>query len=242
MHNRSDHLTDSGGQAPSSLRPIRSTSVAEQAFHQLREMIDSGQWAPGDRLPTERQLTTLLGISRPSVREALRQLEAHGLTYSRPGSGSFVAARDSGRTQLMRSGDERPADLYELREILESAAAARAALRRTPEDLAALRTQHEADRQEPGTGRRNRLQDFHLLVARAAHNPALEAAILGLRQRLDERLWTPMREQDIESNIGVEESLEDHEALLRAIELGQPEQARRLMGRHLSHQIQALLS
>lgn len=75
------------------LQPILKVRVFEQAVGQIRAAILSGQYKPGERLPTEADLSSVLGVGRSTVREAIRVLEAEGLVDSRRGAGTFVAQK-----------------------------------------------------------------------------------------------------------------------------------------------------
>src|ERR1700722_16445926 len=97
---------------------------------QVQHYIEGNGLKPGDRLPGERELCELLGVSRASVREALRSLEARGVVVVRHGKGVFVAAPDEGERAMERFARLREVGLEELfamREVLEVAAAGRAA-------------------------------------------------------------------------------------------------------------------
>src|SRR5439155_4288661 len=100
-------------------------------------LIRGGHFAVGDRLPSERQLATRFGVSRPTIRVALGQLESRGLVVTRSGSGTFVAERDHDAVAEEVSSDDNPAEVLEARLALE-VAAARLAARRAHGDRDAL--------------------------------------------------------------------------------------------------------
>ncbi len=116
---------------------------------QIERFVAGNGLAPGDRLPGERELCELLGVSRASVREALRSLETRGVVRVRHGKGVFVAAPDEGERALQRFSRLREVGLEELfamREVLEVPAAGWAAAEASEEQLASLITtfeQHE---------------------------------------------------------------------------------------------------
>ncbi|MCK4507540.1 MAG: FadR family transcriptional regulator, partial [Desulfuromonadales bacterium] len=72
------------------LKPIRPKKISEEIVDQIKQLIAKGDLKPGDRIPSERDLATMLGVSRPSVREAIMVLEAMGFLDSRQGGGTFV--------------------------------------------------------------------------------------------------------------------------------------------------------
>ena len=104
------------------LKPISKASLYEEAARQLQSAIEAGQWPPGTRMPSERELAQMLGIGRSSLREAMRVLEAMDLVEIRPGEGTFVRPErhpitDPSVRALLQ--DERVADAYEVRELLD---------------------------------------------------------------------------------------------------------------------------
>lgn len=115
--------------------PLIKRSLVDQALEQLRTRINNGAWEVGQRLPTEPELAAELGISRNTVREAMRVLAFAGLIEIRQGDGSYLRGRvdpmDTLRTLSACSMDQ----VREMRHILEVEAVGLAALRRTDEDL-----------------------------------------------------------------------------------------------------------
>ncbi len=127
------------------LEPIRAVRLKEQAVRQIRRLIDDGALRPGDRLPGERQLSTRLGISRGTVREALQLLEAIGLLEIRQGEGTFVRASEADAERLrlewrawVLRHRERVREMLEVREGLEALAAELAAVRQSTTGLAQM--------------------------------------------------------------------------------------------------------
>jgi DNA-binding FadR family transcriptional regulator len=119
--------------------PVRS-SLSAQVADQIVEMISSGEWATGTRIPPEYELAGRLGVSRNTVREALRALAHAGMLRSRPGDGTYVAASSELEASLARRA--RRADrteVFEVRAALEQSAARLAAQRRSAADVRQLR-------------------------------------------------------------------------------------------------------
>lgn len=156
-------------------------SVPERLSVDIERLILEGELAPGDRLPPERELAELLGVSRVSIREALRELENRGLVDRKPGRGTIVLKPG----ERSRVGDEaldavanlRPElhDIMELRAIVEPPIARITASRATPRDLAQLRELVEAMESESASDRYAELdRAFHQSIAQYAHNPLLE--------------------------------------------------------------------
>jgi DNA-binding FadR family transcriptional regulator len=189
----------------------------------IQSDILAGEYAPGDRLPTETELCEQLGVSRSVVRDALRSLSSLGLVVVRHGYGIEVAEPNGDAITmatvllLARSGLTM-GELVEARAFLEVALAYEAAKRGTPEDWAAMRetldgmTESVAQEDAPATERRHR--EFHLGLLRAMHMPALEI-VLGPIQQVIALSSLPhdfadMRHWDVES----------HEPMLEALERG----------------------
>lgn len=168
----------------SSLRRSPSLSVPDRLSVDIERLILDGQVKPGDRLPTERELGDLLGVSRVSVRQALHELEARGLIDRRPGRGTIVLAPsdrsgDAGDalSALMiaaSSGTSEIARIMELRAVIEPPIAGLAASRVTARDTEQLRALVEEMEQETDLGRYAELdRTFHQAIAVYTHNPLL---------------------------------------------------------------------
>ena len=148
--------------------------VADRIANELLRLITSGELAPGERLPGERQLADMMGVSRVSIRAALQQLKAQGFVTAVQGGGTRITAAadqlDSALARLVRSNRNNLHDLAEIRSKLEVWAARRAAERATPEQ----RT--EIDRAfvtMTAAGRPSRFKaeddlNFHLAIAKAS--------------------------------------------------------------------------
>ncbi|TWE09384.1 FadR/GntR family transcriptional regulator [Rudaeicoccus suwonensis] len=133
--------------------PVRQTPLVVQVTEQFRALIEDGSWPVGVRIPAELQLVQDLGVSRSTVREALRSLASAGLLQPRVGDGTYVIARDD-LAALLARGDELQdlQQVLDVRSILDVAAASWAANRRTTADvqsmrraLAARRKAHDRD-------------------------------------------------------------------------------------------------
>jgi GntR family transcriptional repressor for pyruvate dehydrogenase complex len=211
------------------LRTVRRVRLHEEIVIQLAELIRQGQLQPGDRLPPERELADRFGVSRSSVREALRILELHGLVARRPGTGTVIA---SGTPQgLIRSLTQLALhDIIELRLIVEPAVAALAAERASPADISRLEDilrEQEAQIQRGETGAAADAA-FHLAIAQATHNRALVRLAEALAEILavsrDPCVQTPQRSRL---------SLQSHRQILGAIKGGSPAAARQAMEDHI---------
>ncbi len=180
-----DDLQDEDPEAGLLLTPVRRRRLYEDVVQQLQSLISSGRLEPGDQLPAERALADQLAVSRTSVREALRILEARGMLEARPGQGLFVRGR---RTEeivsilaayLVRER-ESFLEVLDVREALERKAAERAAILATSKDIDALKAAVIAMQEEVLEGRLplDSDTDFHRALAIASRNEVL-------RQMLD---------------------------------------------------------
>ncbi|MBD1550417.1 FadR/GntR family transcriptional regulator [Pseudomonas typographi] len=178
--------------------PVQTKRAFEEVAEQIREQLSLGLLKPGDRLPPERELAERFGLSRNTVREALRALEMSGLLELRKGAtgGAFIRegqsdAVISGFNDLYRLGYIRPDDLAEARLIVGVEIARLACHRATEEELSALEANLDASDTAAANGDdAQRLQtnlNFHALLAKAARNPVLIIlidALNDIHQRL----------------------------------------------------------
>jgi GntR family transcriptional regulator, transcriptional repressor for pyruvate dehydrogenase complex len=158
------------------LRKIPARNVTQQVIGQLRGLVLSGAYRPGERLPSERDLQEALGVSRTVIREGLRGLEALDLVVVRHGSGVFVAEGlpGSGQPATLPIRLRTAQELIEVRLMVEPHIAASAALCATPADLERLRTDVERFQAEIGVVKRPPTDlRFHLDLCRAVHNRSL---------------------------------------------------------------------
>ncbi|MDR7520519.1 MAG: FadR/GntR family transcriptional regulator [Armatimonadota bacterium] len=222
------------------LKPIQPVRLKEQAVRQIRRLIQDGALRPGDRLPSERQLSAQFQISRGTVREALQLLEAIGLLEIRQGEGAFVRATPGDTDGLRREWRdwvlrhrERVLELLEVREGLEAFVAELAAKRQGADGL----TQMEEAVEQMAAGSDGPdiavLVDadllFHDGLARCAGNAVLRdlASTLG-RQLVPERAAvfdTPGRPA---------RSVLEHRQIYEAVRSGDPHAAHAAVRRHIA--------
>jgi GntR family transcriptional regulator, transcriptional repressor for pyruvate dehydrogenase complex len=214
------------------LKRIRQQKVYEAAMHQLLALIEDGTYVPGDRLPTERQLSDDLGISRASVRQALTGLAAMGLVESRPGDGSYVASKADSAWQTDASS---ALELLEARRVVESGTARLAALRRTEadlRDLEAIVTVME-EQVQSGVHPVDNDREFHLTIARAAHNPWLEEAMETLAVQMSGAEWQRIKIWGLRSPEQTHRIQEQHWMVFNAIRDRNPEAAEVVIRAHI---------
>lgn len=165
--------------APSSIKPLNVTKLSDQIVARLETMLLEGSFRPGDRLPPERQLAEQLGVSRPSLREAIQKLAARGLLVARQGGGTYVTARlDTGFIEpwqeMLGKHPELHRDVLEFRRMLEGTVARLAAERATEADLERIGKLYSQMEAGHGQGVREQTSKidvmFHQALADAAHN------------------------------------------------------------------------
>jgi GntR family transcriptional regulator, transcriptional repressor for pyruvate dehydrogenase complex len=206
------------------------------------ERIRSGEFGPGDRLPTEKLLMQEYGVGRNSVREAVQALVTLGLVDVRPGRGATVigiesdAAMDSETISVLLK-EETVDDLYDFRRLLEIEIASRAAVAATPRDLETIAASIRAFESALEQGRPiSKLDDeFHAAVARASHN-AIYATVLDAVSGL----IANARRFSMKVPWAAQRALVEHQELYDAICVHDPEQAAAIMGTHLDSAIEAI--
>jgi GntR family transcriptional repressor for pyruvate dehydrogenase complex len=207
---------------------------ASLALH-IEEAILSGRLASGAKLPSERQMAEQLGISRPVVREALRDLTARKLVEVVPNRGTFVREARStdgatGMAALLRRHQATPRELVEARTMLECEAASLAALRAEETDLVAIEdalTRFDAAHDVLEQARYDLA--FHLAVASAAHNPVIETMFGAIAESTVEMMLRSLGDREVARS-----AVPLHRAVAAAIAARQPDQARAAMSDHLS--------
>jgi DNA-binding FadR family transcriptional regulator len=223
-----------------SIEPRR---LYRQIADQIRTLIRSGEFPAGARLPPERDLAKQLGVSRPSVREALIALEVEGLVEVRIGSGIYVqpgggtaGAKGGGRTGHADGGATAgPFELLRARYVIEGETAALAAKSaRKPQVEAIEETfgdmQHELDEdRQPLDGDRM----FHLRIAEATGNGALVAVVDMLWQDRTGPLYKQL-EHHYDSPALWKSAMAEHRAVVKAIAAKDAAGARAAMQRHLN--------
>jgi DNA-binding FadR family transcriptional regulator len=216
------------------LQAIEPRRLYRQIADQLRALILSGEYAVGSRLPAERDLAAQLGVSRPSVREALIALEVEGLVEVRPGSGVHVLAQAGGSAARAVGNAFGPFEIIRARQLVEGELAAEAARAMNAAQVSGLRDAVALMEQDIGRGitpiRGDRL--FHLRIAEASDNTALLHVVTEL---FDERN-NPLFEQlgaHFENEPSWRTAVAEHLAVVDAIAAHAPQRARAAMREHL---------
>jgi GntR family transcriptional regulator, transcriptional repressor for pyruvate dehydrogenase complex len=222
---------------------IKTVTIPEAIFRQIREKILSGELKPGDKLPSERELTEIFQRSRPSIREALRMLELYGLIQTTPGSGGAVVKSVS-LTSVEQTLENvvllkqmSITDLYEFRTVNEIAFVQWAVLRRTPEDLARMRgIVEQAERCRDAVAINSNNIEFHQAIVDAGKNEMAKVVFQVISKLISNAMLTGMLALPAERlNEHIAEIIKDHGALLKDIEDRNADEASTMMFRHISH-------
>lgn len=219
--------------APMRLQTIEPRRLYRQIADQLRQLVERGELPPGTRLPAERELAAQLGVSRPSVREALIALEVEGLVEVRMGSGVYVRdAGGPGRSPPVQA--EPPLETLRARELIECEVAARAATVISPVQLRALRDAIRGMADDVARGRLPTEGDrrFHLALVEALANPVLTRVVADLYDERHNPLFAQLGSH-FEDLATWTLAIAEHEAVLDAIAAGDAAAARAAMSRHL---------
>jgi GntR family transcriptional repressor for pyruvate dehydrogenase complex len=223
-----------------SLKPIKAKRVSDQAYEQIRDLIFRGQLKPGDQIIPERELAQALGVSRPTVREAIKKLVTMGLLEHRQGQGTYVRSVDSQREHnplaaVIEGHDASLEELLEVRMGLEGQSVILAAQRATNEDVQILEKALEAMFAENIAGRLGIEEDvsFHMAIAFATKNPVqvylmknfYDLLHFGIKENL-KALW--------EEPASLPIIRRQHQGIFEAIKNHDPEGAYQTMKEHIT--------
>jgi GntR family transcriptional regulator, transcriptional repressor for pyruvate dehydrogenase complex len=222
-------------------KPIRPKKLSEEIVEQIKELISRGDLGPGQRIPSERELATFLGVSRPSVREAIMVLEAMGFLESRQGGGTYVRSlADVTMADPLANMVERrdPRMLHALTEVrigLETWSAYLAAKRAEQPELDRLRELYTIMEEQSVDGGWDPEIDFqfHLTITAATHN-TLQIHVLNTIQKLFQTTIMVALGEFYSKEGYITRLLNHHREILEAIEARDPERAREWMLKHLT--------
>jgi DNA-binding FadR family transcriptional regulator len=203
----------------------------------IRGGVLRGEWPVGTRLPPERDLSLALGVSRPSLREALIALEVEGIVEVRTGSGVYVrAAHPAGNLPASTNSDVDwgPLEVMRARQVIEVEVAAMAAANARKSEIALMHESLQMMREEAANGEVPRHGDeaFHVAVARACGNDVLFDMVQRTWMARDGALFERLGDY-FENPPAWKKAIDEHEVVLRAIEVHDVSGARRAMQTHL---------
>ena len=223
------------------LQAVESHRLYRQIAEQLRGHITAGEFAPGTRLPAERDLARELGVSRPSVREALIALEVEGWVEVRVGSGVYIRPQAqangharTGNGHAVSPAEWGPLELMRARELVEGEVAALAARHARKAQVAAMagaleRMQEDAD---AGVVPREGDELFHAAIAEACGNEVLRDTVVGYWRARSGPLFSRLGDY-FENPASWSAALVEHQQVLDAIRAHDAAAARTAMHQHL---------
>ncbi|KJZ21065.1 FadR/GntR family transcriptional regulator [Loktanella sp. S4079] len=222
--------------------PVQQEKLSHGVIRQIEGLILRGILRPGERLPSERELSERMGVSRPSLREALADLQTRGLLSSRAGAGVFVAdvlgsAFAPALITLFATHDEAVFDYIAFRRDMEGLAAERAARLASATDLALINTIFE--KMEAAHDKRNPADeayldaDFHLSIIEASHNIIMLHMMRSMYELLREGVFYN-RSIMFKQRTTRDTLLDQHRAINDALQARDPEAARAAVEAHLS--------
>ena len=228
---------------------VQPEKLSQSVVRQIEQLILRGILRPGERLPAERELADRLGVSRPSLREALAELQAGGLLTTRAGAGVFVAdvlgsAFSQALVRLFSTHDEAVFDYIGFRRDMEGLAAERAAQLGTQTDLKVIDTIFT--KMEAAHTKRNPAEeaaldaDFHLSIIEASHNVIMLHMMRSMYQLLRDGVFYN-RQIMFKQRMTREALLDQHRAINTALQARDADGARAAVAMHLNFVEQALV-
>jgi DNA-binding FadR family transcriptional regulator len=228
--------------SPTTERPAKEPRLYQQVAEKLIGLIEAENYEAGMRLPAERELATMFGVSRPTIREAVIALELEHYVEVRMGSGVYVLEYKKDRSRFSDK-DVGPFELTEARALFEGEAAALAATMITDEQLAQLAESLDEMVEENAYGiDSHEVADkkFHMIIAQATNNSAILATIEGLWAIRESSMLTASTLQKAR-NSGLKPSVEQHRDVYNALKAHDAAAARKAMRSHLMTVIESIL-
>ena len=216
------------------IQSIEPRRLYRQIADQIRNLIRAGEFSAGSRLPPERDLARQLGVSRPSVREALIALEVEGLVDVRIGSGIYVLAPGrNGKDEVQAASG--PFELLRARWVIEGECAALAARSAKKAQIEAIEDALELMQQQMSGEKQPLHADrlFHLRIAEATGNGALVQVVKMLWEERTGPLYKQLEHHYDSPQLWIA-AMAEHRAVLKAIAAHDPAAARTAMQRHLN--------
>ena len=226
---------------------ISPEKISQSVVRQIEQLILRGILRPGERLPSEREMAERMGVSRPSLRDAIADLAGRGLLSSRPGSGVFVAevlgsAFSPALTDLFATHDEAVFDYIAFRRDMEGMAADRAARLGSATDLRVIDTilrKMEAAHQKRDPSDEAQLDaEFHMAIIEASHNVIMLHMMRSIFELLRQGVFYN-RLVMFRNRMTRDQLLDQHLAINTAIQARDPEAARAAVVSHLTYVEQA---
>jgi GntR family transcriptional repressor for pyruvate dehydrogenase complex len=216
------------------IEKIKRSTLTEVVINRIKNMIESHDFAAGEKLPTERELAEMFGVGRSSVREALQALRTVGALERRQGKGTFLGDAAVQSLQKMDVSAEKYSfmELTEARRIIEVQAAALSAKNATTEDIKAMKASYSKHEKTSGSRPRPEITvldyDFHRAIVQGTHNSFLLKMFDILRDNLVSSNYAVLTKDKITGAVGY------HKQILEAIMAHDQNKARKKMEEHLS--------
>jgi GntR family transcriptional repressor for pyruvate dehydrogenase complex len=213
-------------------KPIENRSVRLKVVDQIVQLIQEGVLNLGDQLPSERTIAERMGISRPTVREAIAALEVVGLVETKIGQGTYITSNNvdllQTRLENLFQTERSPFETLETRKILETHAAVLAAEKASPEQIEEIRTALEAIQDEAENSQTwNEEADrrFHIAIAEASGNSVICEMLHILMDMNQQRVWAKLKEIGRLIPGSLDKDLLDHQEIYQAIQARDPDRA-----------------
>jgi DNA-binding FadR family transcriptional regulator len=218
------------------LQTVENRRLYRQIADQIAALIEKGEYGAGERLPPERDLAKQLGVSRPSVREALIALEVEGYVEVRVGSGVYVSGPRVGAAPAELSADSGPFELIKARSLIEAECAALAAKSATRAQVRAMEEALDEMGAEAARGDMPLASDrlFHLRIAEASGNSALALVVKTLWDQRTGPLFLRL-EHHFDTPALWSVAIREHREIVAAIARHDAAGARAAMRRHMKH-------
>ncbi len=229
---------------------IEAEKLSQSVVKQIEKLVLRGILRPGDRLPSERELSERLGVSRPSLREAVAELQSRGLLATRAGAGIYVAdvlgsAFSPALIELLGSHDDAIFDYIAFRQDLEGIAAERAALQGSDTDLKVIDTilqkMEVAHRKRNPSDEAELDAEFHLAIIEASHNVILLHMMRASFDLLRQGVFYN-RQQMFKNRTTRDMLLDQHRAINAGIQARDPAAAKAAVVAHLDYVTEELSS
>ncbi|WP_372747508.1 FadR/GntR family transcriptional regulator [Litorivivens sp.] len=223
-------------------KTVKQQRLYMQVADQIIGMVREGVISAGSRLPSERDLAEKLGVSRPTIREAMIAMEISGIVEIRSGSGVYVVRKPGRHDTLPTEFGAGPFEILEARLALEGETAALAADKITKQELQRLKKllADMARENQQESVHEDADEEFHRVIAEASGNSVLVSAV--------EWLWALRNESEISQMFhrrlreeGVRPIIEDHQSIYDALVEGSASKARKAMHKHLKRVIKTVI-
>lgn len=218
------------------MEPIKRVPIVQQVEEKIRQLIESGQYGPGEKLPAEMDLCQRLGVGRGTIREAFRLLQARGYVEIKPGRGAFVAERlpgeDGGAVEWLVKNEMELREGIEIRRALEPMAARRMAEQGSDQAIDALKELHgrfmEALRVQDAVRIAQLDESFHSAIVEGSGNHLL----IAINQQINQGMKT-FRSKTFQVPQNVRNAVAPHTRIMEAIQARNGDMAENAMRAHL---------